>query len=231
MIKAIETRYAGHRFRSRTEARWAVFFDALGVEWAYEPQGFELPSGRYLPDFWLPRLNAWVEVKPAAPTRHEAELLMELGIGSRRDVAVVVGAPDPRFDQVVWHRFSTFDPEDPDMFASGRLVADERGGLWLQETAGKECALSAAADTLPASLSDATASAYVCAMWARFEHRERPARHIGAARAHLAAMATSRATTRARDEQMVRTIVACAMAHAMVQLRSVEAAIPMEERA
>lgn len=54
MIKAIETRYAGYRFRSRLEARWAVFFDALGIGWEYEPEGFELPDGtRYLPDFKL----------------------------------------------------------------------------------------------------------------------------------------------------------------------------------
>ena len=51
-IKAIETEYNGHRFRSRLEARWAVFFDALGVEYVYEPEGFTLPSGQeYLPDF------------------------------------------------------------------------------------------------------------------------------------------------------------------------------------
>jgi hypothetical protein len=51
-IKPIETIYNGYRFRSRLEARWAVFFDALGVEYEYEPEGFELPNGgRYLPDF------------------------------------------------------------------------------------------------------------------------------------------------------------------------------------
>lgn len=50
-IKAIETEYAGCRFRSRLEARWAVFFDRLGIPWHYEEEGYELPSGRYLPDF------------------------------------------------------------------------------------------------------------------------------------------------------------------------------------
>jgi len=51
-IKAIETEYNGYRFRSRLEARWAVFLDALGVKYEYEPEGFELPSGKkYLPDF------------------------------------------------------------------------------------------------------------------------------------------------------------------------------------
>lgn len=78
-IKAIDTEYAGHLFRSRLEARWAVFFDYLisktrlpasppKFTWEYEPEGFELPGGqRYLPDFRLHnRLGGsrWIEVKP-----------------------------------------------------------------------------------------------------------------------------------------------------------------------
>lgn len=64
-IKAIETRYCGARFRSRLEARWAVFLDSLALPWSYEPEGFELPSGkRYLPDFYLPSLDLWLEIKP-----------------------------------------------------------------------------------------------------------------------------------------------------------------------
>jgi hypothetical protein len=86
-VKAIETAYKGYRFRSRLEARWAVFFDALGIVWEYEKEGFELPSGRYLPDFWIPIRPSsdtppgagwWVEIKPVAPTEEEAKLLMEL---------------------------------------------------------------------------------------------------------------------------------------------------------
>lgn len=70
-MKAIETRYAGCRFRSRLEARWAVFFDALGIEWYYEPEGFETAYGRYLPDFWLPDSKAWIEIKGGKPTKRE----------------------------------------------------------------------------------------------------------------------------------------------------------------
>lgn len=67
-VRAIETRYAGHRFRSRLEARWAVFFDALRIEWEYEPQGFVIGDGtgatrNYLPDFRLTATGTWVEVK------------------------------------------------------------------------------------------------------------------------------------------------------------------------
>ena len=51
-IKPIETLYNGFRFRSRLEARWAVFLDGLGVRYEYEPEGFEIPGvGAYLPDF------------------------------------------------------------------------------------------------------------------------------------------------------------------------------------
>jgi len=51
-IKPIQTYYDGHWFRSRLEARWAVVFNALGVPYEYEPEGFDLGDGlRYLPDF------------------------------------------------------------------------------------------------------------------------------------------------------------------------------------
>lgn len=62
-IKAIDTLYNGYRFRSRLEARWAVFFDAVGIKYEYEPEGYETPKGRYLPDFYLPELDTHVEVK------------------------------------------------------------------------------------------------------------------------------------------------------------------------
>lgn len=65
-MKAIETHYKGYRFRSRLEARWAVFFTSIGVRWEYEPQGYELADGsRYLPDFWIEAdYGLFVEVKP-----------------------------------------------------------------------------------------------------------------------------------------------------------------------
>ena len=69
MIKAIETTYKGYRFRSRLEARWAVFFDVLRIEWEYEKEGFVVGPNQdvsYLPDFFLPESNTWVEVKGAA---------------------------------------------------------------------------------------------------------------------------------------------------------------------
>jgi hypothetical protein len=76
-IRPIQTRYAGCHFRSRLEARWAVFFDHLGIRWDYEPEGFETSAGPYLPDFRIKLDNGsfLFEVKPeGAPDdpRHRA---------------------------------------------------------------------------------------------------------------------------------------------------------------
>lgn len=65
--RAIETQYAGCRFRSRLEARYAVLFDHLQIPWQYEPEGFHVgpTDTMYLPDFYLPTSNTWCEVKPS----------------------------------------------------------------------------------------------------------------------------------------------------------------------
>lgn len=92
-MKAIETHYAGYRFRSRLEARWAVFFDALNLPWEYEKEGFELERGRYLPDFWLPTLGAWFEVKPNWPSDLEARKVAQLAAHARSTVFILIGHP------------------------------------------------------------------------------------------------------------------------------------------
>jgi hypothetical protein len=92
-IAAIETRYAGCRFRSRLEARWAVFFNRLGIRWEYEPEGFQLDSGLYLPDFLLPDVNStgvWFEVKPSDGTDDDPRW-GDLAIGTNRPVIVAFG--------------------------------------------------------------------------------------------------------------------------------------------
>jgi hypothetical protein len=64
MIKAIQTEYNGIKFRSRLEAKWAVFFDTAKIRYEYEPEGYETEEGgKYLPDFYLPDFDLYVEVK------------------------------------------------------------------------------------------------------------------------------------------------------------------------
>lgn len=63
-LEAVPTEYRGTRFRSALEATWAQTLDRFDVAWEYEPETVTLPSGaRYLPDFKLPAIGAWLEVK------------------------------------------------------------------------------------------------------------------------------------------------------------------------
>ena len=106
-ITAIPTEYKGYRFRSRLEARWAVFFDACGVKWEYEPEGFALPNGQfYLPDFLLHGCDGrspedlYVEVK-GKMTESDVEKIRQFsGISNldsleiKNPILVVAGIPD-----------------------------------------------------------------------------------------------------------------------------------------
>lgn len=90
-VKAIETHYNGRKFRSRLEARWAVFFDKLGLEFRYEPEGFDFDGLWYLPDFWLPKLDVWIEIKPKAPDREASSKATLLAEFMNRPVYIFYG--------------------------------------------------------------------------------------------------------------------------------------------
>lgn len=92
-IQPIQTMYRGHKFRSRLEARWAVFFDHLKIKYEYEAEGYKNPNtasikaitnlkealpaqeaslvnipvvDTWLPDFWLTEEDILVEIKPCS---------------------------------------------------------------------------------------------------------------------------------------------------------------------
>lgn len=105
-IRAIQTTYKGYRFRSRLEARWAVFFDTLGIRWEYEPEGFELPDGRrYLPDFRFGMRDdspeCYGEVKPLQAFE-SAPKAQEFAWGKRCTVYGLDGMPDSGRTYVSW---------------------------------------------------------------------------------------------------------------------------------
>ena len=74
----LATTYRGIRFRSRLEARWAMFFDILGIDFHYEPGSFPVVPGGYTPDFLIPKQatfdrRLWVEVKPSDYEPHDVD--------------------------------------------------------------------------------------------------------------------------------------------------------------
>lgn len=110
-IQPIETNYKGCKFRSRLEARWAVLFDHQQIEWDYEPDGFKLRSDwkgkgpkrcpdktvyTYLPDFWLPQVGMYAEVKPMTPTETELAKIILLAQKTEKPVLILDGAPKPQ---------------------------------------------------------------------------------------------------------------------------------------
>lgn len=88
-IRVLETEYNGARYRSRTEARWAVLFDHAGYDFQYEPEGYDLESGWYVPDFWIPRLDAFFEVKPENVIIEAGYYCLERSLGE--DLAYTTG--------------------------------------------------------------------------------------------------------------------------------------------
>lgn len=93
-IQAIQTRYKGHHFRSRIEARWAVFFDELRINWMYEPEGYIVRGVPYLPDFYLPVQDCFIEIKGPEPTDFERDKARWLCESSKKDAYIFFGAMD-----------------------------------------------------------------------------------------------------------------------------------------
>lgn len=93
-IKPIETIYNGYRFRSRLEARWAVFFDEANIKYEYEVNGFENKETgeKYLPDFYLPDYDWYVEVKaPRENAGKEIERASHFVDGKHISVLLILG--------------------------------------------------------------------------------------------------------------------------------------------
>lgn len=98
-MKAIETEYKSYRFRSRLEARWAVFMDVLGLKYEYEHEGFDLDGINYLPDFLVPELSAHVEIKPVNPTVEEQEKMSRLVEFTKLRGFIIIGSPVVPFSE------------------------------------------------------------------------------------------------------------------------------------
>lgn len=105
-MKAIQTIYKGRRFRSRLEARWAIFFDSIDIGWEYETEGFQLGETKYLTDFRIQsfgtnKIDLYVEIKPNKPSIEEIKKCYEVANGTNTCVALICGTPGiPEFSSL-----------------------------------------------------------------------------------------------------------------------------------
>jgi hypothetical protein len=93
-FEILETRWKGWRFRSRLEARWAVYFDDLGIAFQYETISYVMDGLCYLPDFWLPQVGLWAEVKPRPFDAMELLKIDRLVRGTGDAAILLIGPPD-----------------------------------------------------------------------------------------------------------------------------------------
>lgn len=91
ILQSLPAVYDGITFRSRLEARRAVFFDHCGMSWEYEPEGCKSLDGTcYLPDFVIHDVvgrisgDLFVEVKCALS--HDDAKKIRSFIGKEDDI-------------------------------------------------------------------------------------------------------------------------------------------------
>ena len=194
-MKPIQTVFKGYRFRSRLEARWAVFLENLGAEWVYEREGFDLKGSWYLPDFWISDWDAWIEIKASEPDDREYQKCLELARQSGKMVLLVYGEPwveddSNKYDMIMFGAdplASHDDQSDPSQpieigdcssgweFATGRRCSEE---IWLVSDDGCAFTIKPVPHDreekypLAGSASSKILAACKAARGARFEHGE-----------------------------------------------------------
>jgi hypothetical protein len=93
-MKIIPTTYEGIEYRSKTEAAWAAYLTYLGVNFEYEPEAFDLgSSGYYLPDFYLNKIDCFIEIKPTFIVKGRESPVQHLAEYSDKKVYLIQGQP------------------------------------------------------------------------------------------------------------------------------------------
>lgn len=179
-MKVIPTTYHGIRYRSRTEARWAVFFDRMGWPFTYEAEGVDLGGEWYLPDFWLPDFETWVEIKGQRPTATEISKAATLHRTSGFRVLLVEGAPGEATHRIMeWRDGQAAHTEATQGWLAGCrrcgrpvIAYDDRQNaeFWWREL-GERCATEACGDKAPSGTGQTMLAAMIAATNERFAPR------------------------------------------------------------
>lgn len=86
--------HRGWMMRSHTELLWAKVFDAAEIQYLHEPGLFDTPHGWYLPDFYMPNIGAYVEIKGVAPTDIEKEKAAAVIRATGKPLVIISGKPN-----------------------------------------------------------------------------------------------------------------------------------------
>lgn len=86
--------HQGYKLRSYTELMWARLMDALDIFYLYEPHLLQVEGCKYLPDFYLPSADMYLEVKGAWPTDVEKAKAEQALAATGRPVVFLVSRPE-----------------------------------------------------------------------------------------------------------------------------------------
>lgn len=86
--------HEGYRMRSFTETAWARLLEAAGISYLYESQLVELDRCYYLPDFYLPNVGIFLEVKGPSANDLERQKAQETQEKTGKHVILLKGFPE-----------------------------------------------------------------------------------------------------------------------------------------
>ena len=89
-IQPIPTTYNGIRFRSKLEAQWAVYLEAMEIPYEYESKTFPLVGTVYTPDFQIED-DIFLEIKPAVFTYGSLQKMVNTASGHNVNIALCAG--------------------------------------------------------------------------------------------------------------------------------------------
>jgi len=113
--------YSGYEMRSHSETRWAGMMSAIDICWHYEPKVVETRHGAYLPDFYLPAVGVFLEVKGAFPNQTEIEKAADAEASTGRPVIFAYGKTEMQGACLVGGAITYFRGERKVSFSSYEL--------------------------------------------------------------------------------------------------------------
>lgn len=128
---SLSTVYKNQTYRSQTEARWAIFFEVIGISFSYEPEQFTLSNGSlYTPDFYLLDFSAYFEVKPNSEEIVTEECIKARCLSKDRPgqrVWLTLGGPAPNTPNIlpleIWKENVSIDS----------ILQDPKNRYWFHE--------------------------------------------------------------------------------------------------
>ena len=96
--------------RSTWEVAFAWACDFYGIEWIYEPEWFVLKKGvRFLPDFFLPKADLYVEVKGRMSKRDLEQISLfakdrEIVFAGRKEILSLAGLSGAHLFRILYDK-------------------------------------------------------------------------------------------------------------------------------